>query len=82
MNKKTAILSGVLVMLAVVASIGVIANQTMVKKGVSAPLEGRNDYVEMSKDDLNKLEQELKATEAESATPETAEEGEEAEPAQ
>jgi hypothetical protein len=63
MNKKTAILSGILVMLAVVASIGVIASQGgMIKKGVNATPEDRNEYI-MSDEELKQLETELKATE-------------------
>lgn len=47
MNKKTALLSGILVMLGIIATIGVAASSTqtgMIKKGVKAMKEGRSEY--------------------------------------
>lgn len=74
MNKKTTILSGILVMLGIVATVGVIASTTesgMIKKGVNTMPEGRSEYT-MSDEELKQLEAELKAEEAVDTTTPTA----------
>lgn len=69
MNKKTAILSGVLVMLGIVATVGIVASTEsgMIKKGVNQMPEGRSEYT-MTDEELKQLEQELKSEEG--TTPE------------
>lgn len=66
MNKKTAILSGVLTMLGIVATIGVIAktdeNTGMIKKGVNVMGAGRSEYKNAPMDDLNYMDMALKGT--------------------
>lgn len=68
MNKKTALLAGVLVIFGAIATLGVIASTDggMIKKGITQMPEGRSEYTapQMTDEELRQLEQELKAEEA------------------
>jgi hypothetical protein len=66
MNKTTAMLSGVLVMLGIVVTFGVIARTTettgMIKKGIHTMPAGRSEYKYAPMSDLNAIDKALKDT--------------------
>lgn len=77
MNKKTALLSGFLAIFGVIATVGIIAssesNSGMMTKQISEMPENRSEYL-MTDQELEDLENQLKADEAAPAMEEFSEE--------